>query len=49
VQRPARRAFRLPLVDRFAFEDAKQLAGVGEARNRTELAVKRTVPFGLLC
>lgn len=45
------------LVERFAcrwsievaFEDAKQLVGVGEARNRTELAVKRTVPFGLLC
>jgi hypothetical protein len=32
-----------------AFEDAKQLAGVGEARNRTEQAVKRTAPFGLLC
>jgi len=27
----------------------EQLAGVGEARNRTELAVKRTAPFGLLC
>lgn len=45
------------LVERFAcrwsielaFEDAKQLVGVGEARNRTELAVRRTVPFGLLC
>ena len=45
------------LVERFAcrwsievaFVDAKQLVGVGEARNRTELAVKRTVPFGLLC
>jgi hypothetical protein len=45
------------LVERFAcrwsievaFEDAKQLAGVGEARNRTEQAVKRTAPFGLLC
>jgi hypothetical protein len=32
-----------------AFEDAKQLIGVGQARNRTEQAVKRTVPFGLLC
>ncbi|MGH2867928.1 MAG: IS701 family transposase, partial [Solirubrobacteraceae bacterium] len=45
------------LVERFAcrwsievaFEDAKQLVGVGEARNRTEQAVKRTAPFGLLC
>ena len=50
-------ASTVQLVERFAcrwsievaFEDAKQLAGVGEARNRTELAVKRTVPFGLLC
>ena len=29
--------------------DAKQLIGVGEARNRTERAVSRTVPFGFLC
>ena len=50
-------ASSVALVERFAcrwsievaFEDAKQLVGVGEARNRTELAVKRTVPFGLLC
>ena len=50
-------ASSVELVERFAcrwsievtFEDAKQLVGVGEARNRTELAVKRTVPFGLLC
>jgi hypothetical protein len=50
-------ASSVQLVERFAcrwsievaFEDAKQLTGVGEARNRTELAVKRTVPFGLLC
>jgi hypothetical protein len=32
-----------------AFEDAKQITGVGEARNRTENAVRRTTPFGLLC
>lgn len=32
-----------------AFEEAKQVSGVGEARNRTENAVRRTVPFGLLC
>jgi hypothetical protein len=50
-------ASSVELVERFAcrwsievaFEDAKQLVGVGEARNRTELAVKRTAPFGLLC
>ncbi len=32
-----------------AFEEAKQVTGVGEARNRKELAVRRTVPFGLFC
>jgi hypothetical protein len=50
-------ASSVELVERFArrwsiyvaFEDAKQVVGVGEARNRTVLAVKRTVPFGLLC
>jgi hypothetical protein len=31
------------------FQDAKQLTGVGEARNRTRKAVERTVPFGFLC
>ena len=31
------------------FEDAKQLTGVGQARNRTRNAVERTVPFGFLC
>ena len=31
-----------------AFEDAKQITGVGEARNRTTSAVARTVPFGLI-
>lgn len=30
-----------------AFADAKQITGVGEARNRTRRAVERTVPFGL--
>jgi hypothetical protein len=30
-----------------AFEDAKQLTGVGQAHNRTRAAVTRTVPFGL--
>jgi hypothetical protein len=31
-----------------AIEDAKQLGGVGQARNRVERAVERTVPFGLV-
>jgi hypothetical protein len=31
------------------FEDARQITGAGEARNRVENAVERTVPFGLLC
>ncbi|WP_322756554.1 transposase [Frankia sp. Cas3] len=30
-------------------EDAKQLIGVGKARNRLAHAVERTVPFGLTC
>lgn len=32
-----------------AFEEAKQLAGVGDARNRVRTAVERTVPFQFLC
>ena len=32
-----------------AFEEAKQLAGVGQAHNRSERAVRRTAPFGFLC
>lgn len=32
-----------------AFQDAKGVVGVGEARNRVRLAVERTVPFGFLC
>jgi DDE superfamily endonuclease len=31
-----------------AFADAKQITGVGEARNRTTQAVDRTVPIGLI-
>jgi hypothetical protein len=31
------------------FEESRQIAGVGQARNRTRRAVERTVPFGLLC
>jgi hypothetical protein len=31
-----------------AIEDAKQITGVGQARNRTPKAVQRTVPFGLI-
>ena len=32
-----------------AFQDAKHVVGVGEARNRVRRAVERTVPFGFLC
>jgi hypothetical protein len=32
-----------------AFSDARQILGVGQARNRTHTAVHRTVPFGLIC
>jgi DDE superfamily endonuclease len=32
-----------------AFRDAKQHGGVGEAHNRTPLAVARTAPFAFLC
>jgi hypothetical protein len=32
-----------------AFSDARQILGVGQARNRTRTAVQRTVPFGLIC
>jgi len=31
------------------FEEARQVMGVGQARNRTRRAVERTVPFGLVC
>jgi hypothetical protein len=45
------------LVQRYAarwqvevcFREARQDAGVGQARNRVRLAVERTVPFGLVC
>jgi hypothetical protein len=45
------------LVERYAdrwpvevlFEESRQVAGVGQARNRTRKAVERTVPFGLAC
>jgi hypothetical protein len=50
-------ASALALVERYArrwaievcFQEAKQLAGVGEAQNRVERAVERTAPFGFLC
>jgi hypothetical protein len=32
-----------------AIEDSKQVFRVGQARNRVERAVERTVPFGLFC
>jgi hypothetical protein len=31
------------------FFDVKNILGVGQARNRTQKAVERTVPFGLFC
>jgi hypothetical protein len=31
------------------FFDVRNILGVGQARNRTQKAVERTVPFGLLC
>jgi hypothetical protein len=45
------------LIERYAsrwsvevlFEEARQVAGVGQARNRSRRAVERTVPFGLVC
>lgn len=45
------------LVERYAtrwsmevlFEEARQVAGVGQARNRTRRAVERTIPFELVC
>jgi hypothetical protein len=32
-----------------AFGNARQVLGIGQARNWTRQAVARTVPFGLLC
>jgi hypothetical protein len=32
-----------------AIQDAKQVFGAGQARNRTARAVERTVPFQLAC
>jgi DDE superfamily endonuclease len=47
----------IELVERYALrwnievtlEEARQVLGVGQARNRTRRAVARTVPFGLVC
>ena len=52
-----RKATPAELVERYAarwnvevlFEEARQVAGVGQARNRVRKAVERTVPFGLVC
>jgi hypothetical protein len=52
-----RKATPAELVERYAarwnvevlFEESRQVAGVGQARNRVRKAVERTVPFGLLC
>jgi hypothetical protein len=38
---------RRPWAIEVAFEDAKQITGAGEARNRTRKAVERTAPSGL--
>jgi hypothetical protein len=54
---PIAKATPAELVERYAarwnvevlFEEARQVAGVGQARNRVRKAVERTVPFGLLC
>jgi hypothetical protein len=32
-----------------AFADARQIIGIGEARNRIRRAVQRAAPFGLIC
>jgi hypothetical protein len=40
---------RRPLERGGAVRRGRQVAGVGQARNRTRLAVERTVPFGLVC
>ena len=32
-----------------SYEEAKQITGVGQARNRVQKAAERTVPFGFLC
>ena len=42
----SRYAMRWPVEQ--AFADARNVLGAGEARNRTRLAVERTVPFALL-
>lgn len=47
VELVERYACRWPIE--VAFEEAKQLFGVGEARNRARRAVERTVPFQFLC
>jgi DDE superfamily endonuclease len=52
-----RKATPAELVERYAarwnvevlFEESRQVAGVGQARNRVRKAVERTVPFGLVC
>lgn len=42
-----RYSWRWPIEQ--SIKDCKLLLGVGEARNRVQAAVERTVPFGMLC
>jgi hypothetical protein len=42
-----RHAARWPIE--VAIEDAKQIFGAGEARNRVACAIRRTLPFTLIC
>ncbi|ABD12437.1 IS4 family transposase [Frankia sp. B2] len=42
-------AYRQRWEHEVAIEDAKQLVGVGQARNRLATAAQRAVPFGLTC
>jgi hypothetical protein len=41
--------FSAPTGIEQAFADARQVLGIGQARNRLRHAVERTVPFGLTC
>jgi hypothetical protein len=43
-----RRSRAPPWRARHTFQDAKHVFGVGQARNRVQLAVERTAPFGFL-
>jgi hypothetical protein len=52
VRLPAvRRPVAIPVLAKLeiAIEDAKQVFGTGQARNRTARAVERTIPFQIAC